>query len=87
MNTFKLTVSSPDGHLFSGECEKFDARGSEGELAIMANHVPFITSVVKCNCTLHLPDGEKKTASTEGGLLTVAANEVTFVSGSFKFNN
>ncbi len=87
MNTFKLTVSSPDGHLFSGECEKLDVRGSEGELAVMAGHIPFITSVVKCNCTLHLPDGIIKTASTEGGLLTVSQNEVTFVSGSFKFRD
>ena len=87
MKTFNLTVSSPDGHLFRGECEKFDVRGSEGELAIMAGHIPFITSVVKCTCTLWLPDGIKKTASTEGGLLTVSSNEVTFVSGSFKLND
>lgn len=86
MNTFKLTVSSPDGHIFSGECEKFDVRGTEGELAVMAGHIPFVTSVVKCECNLHLPDG-LRTATTDGGLLVVANDGVTFVSGSFRFKD
>ncbi len=86
MSTFKLIVSSPDGHIFSGECEKFDVRGTEGELAIMAGHIPFVTSVVKGACIVWLPDGVKKTATTEGGLLTVANDSVTFISGSFKFD-
>lgn len=85
MNTFNLTVSSPDGHIFNGECTKFDVRGSEGELAIMAGHIPFITSVVKCNCIVWLPDGSSKNATTDGGLLSVGKDSVTFVSGSFKF--
>ena len=35
MNTFKLTVASPDGNKFCGEVVKLDVRGTEGELAIM----------------------------------------------------
>ena len=85
MNTFNLTVSSPDGNKFKGEAIKLDVRGIEGELAIMAGHIPFMTSVVKAPCTLWLPDGSKKTALTDGGLLTVGANEVTLISGSFAF--
>ena len=83
--SFKLTLSSPDGHIFSGECEKLDLRGSEGDLAVMAGHVPFITSVVKCECKLTLPDGTERPATTDGGLLTVSKDEVTLVSGSFRF--
>lgn len=87
MNTFKLTVTSPDGHKFSGECIKFDVRGTEGELAVMAGHIPFVTSVIKCPCTVWLEDGTKKTATTDGGLLTVGSDAVTFVSGSFRFDD
>ena len=47
MNTFHLTVASPDGNKFDGEVYKLDVRGVEGELAIMAGHIPFITSVGK----------------------------------------
>lgn len=86
MNTFNLTVASPDGNKFSGEVTKLDVRGTEGELAIMAGHISFVTSVVKCPCTLWFEDGTKKTATTDGGLLTVDKNSVTLLSGSFKFD-
>ena len=85
MNTFKLTVSSPDGNRFCGEAVKLDVRGVEGDLAIMAGHVPFVTSLVKCPCIIWLEDGSKKTATANGGLLTVAPDSVTLLSGSFQF--
>lgn len=84
--TFHLTVSSPDGNKFDGQVVKFDVRGIEGELAIMAGHIPFVTSVESAPCTLWFEDGSKKTATCDGGLLTVDTNLVTFISGSFKFD-
>ena len=87
MKLFKLIVSTPKGNVLEKDAVMLSVRGTEGSLAVMAGHIPFITSVVKCTCTLWLPDGIKKTASTEGGLLTVSSNEVTFVSGSFKLND
>lgn len=86
MNTFKLTVASPDGNKFCGDIVKLDVRGTEGELAVMAGHIPFVTSVVKCPCTLWLEDDKKMTATTDGGLLTVGADSVTLLSGSFRFD-
>ncbi len=86
MSTFHLTVSSPDGNKFDGEVFKFDVRGVEGELAIMAGHIPFITSVINAPCTVWLSEDEKKTASSDGGLLTVDTDKVTFISGSFEFD-
>ena len=80
MNTFKLTVASPDGNKFSGEVYKLDLRGVEGDFAIMAGHVPFVTSVIKCPCYIWLEDGTKLEGETEGGLLTVDKGEVTFLS-------
>lgn len=86
MNTFKLTVSSPDGNKFSGEIVKLDVRGVEGELAIMAGHIPFVTSIVKAPCAIWLDEDTKKTAFSDGGLLTVDTDSVTLLSGSFKFD-
>ena len=87
MSTFHLTVSSPDGNKFDGEVFKFDVRGVEGELAIMAGHIPFITSVIKAPCTVWLEEDKKKTAVSDGGLLTVDTDRVTFISGSFEFKD
>lgn len=87
MNTFKLIVSTPDGHKFSGDAVKLDVRGTMGDLAVMAGHIPFVTSLVKCPCAIELPDGTKKTATCDGGLLTVDTNAVTLIAGSFKFDD
>jgi len=87
VNTFHLTVSSPDGNKYDGEVFKLDVRGVEGELAIMAGHIPFITSVIKAPCTIWLDEDKKKTAVSDGGLLTVDTDRVTFISGSFEFDD
>ena len=86
MNTFKLTVASPDGNQFEGEVIKLDVRGTEGELAIMAGHVPFVTSLVKCPCIIQIDENTKKTATADGGLLCVDTDSVTLLAGSFKFD-
>ena len=85
MNTFKLTVSSPDGNKFQGDVIKLDVRGTEGELAIMAGHIPFVTSLVEAPVNILLDDDTEMKAFAKGGLLTVGANEVTLLSGSFEF--
>ena len=85
MNTFHLTVSSPDGNKFQGDVLKLDVRGTEGELAVMAGHVPFVTSLVEAPVLIILPDDTEKEAYAKGGLLTVDKDSVTLISGSFEF--
>ena len=86
MSTFKLVVSTPDGNKFSGDAAMLSVRGTEGDLAIMSGHIPFITAVKPCDCTIVLDDGSEKKAHTEGGLLTVSADETTLLSSSFSWN-
>ena len=83
MNTFRLTVSSPNGHLFHGDAVMLTLRGMEGDLAIMAGHVPFVTVVSPCNCKIELEDGTEKIGHTDGGILSVSSNTATLLSGSF----
>lgn len=84
MNTFNLTVASPDGNKFQGEVIKLDVRGVEGELAVMAGHIPFVTSVAAAPCTIHISEDEKIEATCDGGLLSVDTDSVTLISGSFE---
>ena len=86
MNTFKLIIASPDGNKFDGEVIKLDVRGVEGELAIMAGHIPFVTSLETSPCTICFDDDTKKTATLDVGLLTVDGNTATVISGSFEFD-
>ena len=87
MNTYNLIISTPDGTVFSDEAVFLSLRGANGDLAIMAGHIPFITAVNPCECKLELPDGTERKGKTDGGLLTVDAEKVTLLSGSFTWND
>lgn len=87
MKTFHLTVSSPDGNIFDGEIYKLDVRGVMGDLAVMAGHVPFVTSIKNAPCKVWLDEDNVKEATADGGLLTVDKNGATLISGSFKFKD
>ena len=86
MNTYTLTIATPDGNRFQGEVVGLFVRGAEGDLAVFAGHVPFITSVQAGQCRIHLPDDDEKSATLDGGLLTVSGKAVTLLSGSFQWD-
>ena len=86
MNTYKLTIATPDGNQFQDQVYALYLRGAEGDLAVLAGHTPFITSVQAGKCRVHLPDDEERSATLDGGLLTVSAEAVTLLSGSFKWD-
>ena len=85
MKTYKLVISSPEGDLFRDEAVKISVRGVEGDLAVMAGHIPFITTVKECDCSIELENGDIKTGHTDGGILNVAHDTVTLLSGSFEW--
>lgn len=85
MNTFKLKISTPDGDMFDGEAVKLDVRGLEGELAVMAGHIPFMTALKPCDCKLMLVDDSDKIGTIDGGLLSVGSDGVTLLASSFKW--
>jgi F-type H+-transporting ATPase subunit epsilon len=86
MKSFLLKISSPEGDIFNGEVTKISVRGTEGELAVMAGHIPFVTSLVNSDCYIWTDEDTKKKAHTDGGLLTVETDSATLISGSFEFD-
>ncbi len=85
MKTYLLNISSPDGKLFSGQVASLIVRGVEGEFCVLADHIPFITSVVDGKCIIELEDGTVKEGHTEGGLITVGKGEVTYLTAGVSF--
>lgn len=82
MKIFRFVISTPDGNFYEGDIVNVSLRGAEGDLAIMANHTPFVTSVKPCRAHIQLEDGTIKYFSLERGLLSVASDNVTLMSGS-----
>lgn len=85
MNEFRLVISSPDGNLFDSAAAVLSLRGADGDLAVMAGHARFITSVVPGRVSITLPDESVRYAHTDGGLLTVGDDAVTLISSSFSW--
>lgn len=85
MKTFKFVISTPDGNLYDGDIVKVSLRGAEGDLAVLANHTPFVTSVKPCRCHIELDNGEEKFFEVERGLLSVSSEIVTLMAGSAKW--
>ncbi len=86
MNTYKLIVSTPDGSVFDDDAAMLVVRGTEGELAVMAGHIPFVTAVKPGECKIVLSDESEKTAAIGGGILTVAHDKTTLLCSDFKWN-
>ncbi len=87
MSTFPLRISSPDGDLYRGDAEMLILRGTEGDLAIMAGHIPFVTAVVHGNCVIIAAEGERKEGVIEEGLLTVDKDQETVLTSALTLNN
>lgn len=85
MSTFPLTISSPNGSLYSGEVIKIILRGAEGDLAVMAGHIPFMTTVQPCDMHLELEDGSVKSGHTKDGILSVSESSVIFLTGNVEW--
>ena len=83
MKAFALKISTPEGDVFSGEVLSVSVRGAEGDLAVMAGHIPFVSPIKPCDCKITLEDGTEKIGHTDGGILTVSAEKTVILSGSF----
>lgn len=82
MKNFKFIISTPDGNFYEGDIVNVSLRGAEGDLAVMAGHTPFVTSVKPCRAHIELEDGTVKYFSVERGLLSVKPDGVNLMSGS-----
>lgn len=83
MKSYLLKISSPEGDLFSGDVVKLSVRGTEGDLAVMAGHIPFVSYVKPCDCKIEFEDGNEKVGHLQSGVLTVSKDKVILLSGDF----
>ena len=85
MNTYRLIISTPDGTIFDENVEGIMLRGANGDLAVLAGHAPFMTSVQKGECKVTTDGGDERLADIDGGILSVDKEKVTLLSGSFNW--
>lgn len=83
MKTFRLTVATPDGAAFSADVAMLTLRGAEGDLAVLAGHIPFVTTVKEGPVKIVFEDGNEKAGTLKNGILTVSESETTLLTSSF----
>ena len=83
MKTFKLIVSTPNGNVIDKEVTVISLRGTEGSLAVMANHIPFITTTKAGEVKINT-GSEELLANASSGILTVTKENVTLLCGEFE---
>jgi F-type H+-transporting ATPase subunit epsilon len=82
MKKFHLQIAAPDGLRFDGEAEQLSVRGIEGDLAILAGHIPFVTALKAGECRVYTGDSLRR-ANYTGGMLTVTKETVRMLSADF----
>ena len=87
MNTFKLQIAAPDGMRYDGDAVQISVRGIEGDLAVMAGHIPFVTALKSGECRVYTDDKTVRRASCSGGMLMVSRDCVRLLSSDFAWVN
>ena len=86
MEKFRLRSLTPDGTVLDRDVAGLYLRGADGDLAVFAGHVPFVTPVKAGNCTV--VTGEDSGNDIEGrigtGTLRVASKEVLLLVKSYE---
>jgi F-type H+-transporting ATPase subunit epsilon len=72
--TFHLVISSVSETHFDGVAVSATLPGSDGELTVLANHEPFVTTLRTGTVTVKVPEGGAKTFQTETGILEFSGN-------------
>ena len=77
----RVDVITPEGPVFEGEAEIVVVPGTAGQLGIMANHAPLVSSLKPGE--LHVTDmeGQRHEFATDGGFVEVRKNETLVLVG------
>jgi F-type H+-transporting ATPase subunit epsilon len=74
-----VAVVSPEEVLFDGEATQVITRTTEGEVAFLANHAPFLGTLTGGETRIYLLDGTIQRFEIEGGFVEVSRDTVTIL--------
>ncbi|MDA8344337.1 MAG: ATP synthase F1 subunit epsilon [Thermaerobacter sp.] len=74
--TFALSVVTPEREALRTDAEMIIVRGADGDLGVLARHIPLVTAIQPSVLVIKTADGEQQLAVT-GGFLEVRGDVVT----------
>lgn len=76
----QVELVSPERVLYSGEADMVVARTTDGELAFLPGHAPFLGALAVAKVRIILAGGGEEVAAVHGGFVEVRDNKVTILS-------
>jgi len=86
MKNFQLQIVTPDGAYYDGDCAQLTAPAVDGEVGILAGHLPFVTALKQGTLKIITENGTRQ-GICAGGMLTVSRTAVRVLASSFEWKN
>ncbi len=86
MTSFPLKIVTPDGLIFDGSAEQIIVRTTNGDVAILARHINYVTALGMGQAVI-ISGGSRRTAACIGGMLSVVDGAVTLVPTTFEWSD
>src|SRR5215472_2774837 len=68
---FEVSLVTPEGAAFEGECEMLIVPGAAGEIGVLARHAPLVATLKAGSTRVHLGGTEVRTFATGPGFFKV----------------
>ncbi|MBI2170258.1 MAG: F0F1 ATP synthase subunit epsilon [Actinobacteria bacterium] len=78
--SLQVELVSPERILYSGEASMVVARTTDGEIAFLPGHAPFLGALSVARVRVLLEGGGEEVAAVHGGFVEVRDNTVTILS-------
>lgn len=82
MNTVLVEVVTPERVVYSGDARIVVAKGVEGDLGILPNHMPLVTPLKIAPVQIKKADDSSDFIAISGGLLEVRKDKITILAQS-----
>lgn len=83
---FKVQVICPERIFFDGECDMLELRTTEGDIGILAGHIP-LTAVIEPGVLRIMKEGETKEAALHDGFIEILQDKVVILAEACEWPN
>ncbi len=85
MNTYQLTIVTPEKMIYDEKIESLIAPGTIGYLGVLAHHAALMTGLVPGKLTIRKTDEKEEILAISGGFLEVSNNKATILADAVEW--
>lgn len=79
MSTYRLRIITPERVFYDGEINRIVLKGAEGDMAILANHTPLMTTLALSELTIFPDPKTTRKATLLGGFAKIETDNVVIL--------